>query len=73
MTVIILKPAQKRLDAFVLARPKWTKIRKTRGNHTCGTLRRDALVADAAVKVENAHQNGQPPGNTRLNGKYRFT
>lgn len=55
MTVIILKPAQKRLDACVLARPKWTKIRKTRGNHTCGTLRRDALVADAAVKVENAY------------------
>ena len=68
MTAIISKPAQNRLDSCALARPKWAKILK----HTRGTLRIDVLVADAAVRVENAQQNGQIRGNTKLLGKYRL-
>lgn len=72
MTAIISKPAQNRLDSCALARPKWAKIRKPRRKHTRGTLRIDILVADAAVRVENAQQNGQIRGNTKLLGKYRL-
>ena len=72
MTAIISKPAQNRLDSCALARPKWAKIRKPRRKHTRGTLRIDILVADAAVRVENAQQNGQTRGNTKLLGKYRI-
>ena len=71
MTAIISKPAQNRLDRCALARPKWAKIQITRRKHTRGTLRIDVLVADAAVRVENAQHNGQIRGNTKLLGKYR--
>jgi len=71
MTVIITKPRQKRLDSCVLARPKWTKIRETRKRPTCGTLKIDDLAADAAVRVDNVHENGQARGNTKLLGKYQ--
>ncbi len=73
MTAIISKPAQNRLDSSASARPKWAKIRKPRRKHTRGTLRIDVLVADAAVRVENAQQNGKIRGNTKLLGKYRLT
>ena len=72
MTAIISKPAQNRLDRYALARPKWAKIRKPRRKHTRGTLRIDILVADAAVRVENAQQNGQNRGNTKILGKYQL-
>jgi hypothetical protein len=72
MTAIISKPAQNRLDKCALARPKWAKIRKPRRKPTRGTLRIDILVADAAVRVENAQQNGQTRGKTKLLGKYRL-
>ena len=67
-----LKSRQKRLDSCVLARPKWTKIRETREKPTCGTLKIDDLAADAAVRVENVHENGQARGNTKILGKYQF-
>ena len=73
MTAIISKPAQNRLDSCALARPKWAKIRKPRRKHTRGALRTDILEADAAVRVENAQQNGQTCGNTKPLGKYRVT
>ena len=72
MTAIISKPAQNRLDSCVLARHKWAKIQKPRRKHTRGTLRTDILEADAAVRVENAQQNGQTCGNTKPLGKYRI-
>ena len=67
-----LKSRQKRLDSCVLARPKWTKIRETHEKPTCGTLKIDDLTADAAVRVENVHENGQARGNTKLLGKYQL-
>lgn len=72
MTGIIAKPAQKRLDRCVSARPRCTKIREPREKCTFGTLKIDNLAPETAVTVENAHQNGQPRGNTKLLGKYRF-
>ena len=72
MTAIMTKPAKKRLDSCVLTRPKWTKIREPRGNHTCGTLIIDDLATDAAVRVENAQQNGQDRYYKTLLGIYRF-
>lgn len=71
MTAIITKPGQKRLDRCVLARPKWTKTRETREDPTCGTHKIDDLAADAAIRVENVHENGHVRGNTKLLGKYQ--
>lgn len=72
MTGIITKPVQKRLDRCVSAQPRCTKIREPREKYTCVTLKIDDLAPEAAVTVENAHPKGQPRGNAKLLGKYRF-
>ena len=61
---------QKRLDSCALALPKWAKAGEKLGTRACGTLKIDDLVADIAFRVENAHENGQNPQNTKLLVKY---
>ena len=73
MTAITTKLGQKRLDRCVLAQPKWAKIQEKPGKHAFVTLKIDDLLADTAVRVENAHENGQAPHNTKLLGKRRST
>lgn len=72
MTFRRTHPGQKRLDRCVLGLPKCAKIRETREKHNCRTLAINNLAPDAAVRVENTHQNGQAPANTKLLGKYQF-
>lgn len=71
MTAITTNPELKRLDNCVLARPKWAKINEKLEKRACGIL--NDLIANAAVRVENAHQNGQTRHNTTFLGKYRLT
>lgn len=52
--------------------PKWAKINEKLEKRACGTLKINDLIDNAAVRVENAHQNGQTRHNTTLLGKYRF-
>ena len=73
MRVITTKLTQKRLDSCVFDRPTWTKIRDPRRRHTCGTVKIDDPAPDAAVRVENAHENSQDRGNTKLLGKCQLT
>lgn len=72
MTAITTKPELKRLDSCVLARPKRAKINEKLEKRACGTLKINDLIANAAVRVENAHQIGQNPRNNTLLGKYRL-
>lgn len=71
MTAIISKPAQKRLDRCVLARPKWAEIHEKQGQYVCDARKNDDLAPDVAVRVENAQQNRQARRNNKLLGKYR--
>ena len=73
MTAIISKPEQKRLDSCDMARPKWAEFHEQRGTCGCDAFKIDELAPNDAVRVENARQNGQAQGNTKLLGKYRFT
>ena len=72
MTAIISKPEQKRLDSCDMARPKWAEFHEQRGTCGCDAFKIDELAPNDAVRVENARQNGQAQGNTKLLGKYRF-
>ena len=72
MTPQSQKTEQKRLHSCVLGRPKWAKINENLEKRAYGTLKINDLSANAAVRVENAHQNGQTRHNTTLLGKYRF-
>ena len=72
MTASPTKSRQMRLDRSVLALPKWPKIRGTLRKRRCRTLTIDNLAPDAAVRVENACQNGQAPGNSKLLEKYQL-
>lgn len=72
MTAITTKPEQKRLDTRVLHTPKWDKINEGLEKRACGTLKINDLIANAAVRVENAHQNGQTRHNATLLGKNRL-
>ena len=63
---------QKRLHSCVLGRPKWAKINENLEKRACVTLKIKDAVANAAVRVENAHQNGQTRHNTILLGKYQL-
>ena len=72
MTAIISKPEQKRLDSCDMARPKWAEFHEQRGTCGCDAFKIDELAPNDAVRVENARQNGQAQGNTKLLGKYRL-
>lgn len=72
MTASTTKSRQIRLDNCVLGRPKWAKINENLEKRAYGTLKINDLSANAAVRVENAHQNGQTRHNTTLLGKYRI-
>mgnify|MGYP001111205357 CR=1 FL=1 len=72
MTAILSKPEQKRLDSCDMARPKWAEFHEQRGTCGCDAFKIDELAPNDAVRVENARQNGQAQGNTKLLGKYRL-
>ena len=72
MTAIISKPEQKRLDSCDMARPKWAEFHEQRGTCGCDAFKIDELAPNDAVRVENARQNGQAQGKTKLLGKYRY-
>ena len=61
-----------RLDRCALTLPKWAKIHEILGKRAWGTLKIVDHVADATVRVENAHKNRQVPHSTKLLGKYRI-
>jgi len=70
MTPHSQKTEQKWLHSSVLALPKWLKIPEKLEKHACGTNKTDDLTANAAVRVENAHENSHGHHNTSLLGKY---
>ena len=70
MTAKSKKSEQTRLDSCDLKVPKWAKIRQKLGQRACRPLKINYLGADTDVRVENTHENGHPPHNTKLLGKY---
>ena len=60
MTAHSQKTKQKRLHSCVLAHPKGLKLIKNPNNRACGTIKISDPVANAAVRVANVRENGQP-------------
>ena len=70
MTAHSQKTKQKRLHSCVLAHPKGLKLIKNPNNRACGTIKISDPVANAAVRVANVQENGQPRRKAILLGKY---
>ena len=72
MTLQITKPTQMRHDSCLLSLPKWPKIAEKLENRACKTVKIDNRPDNAAVRVANVRENGQPRRNTQLLGKCRL-
>ncbi len=57
MKAITTKPTQMRLDTYVFARPKWTKIHENPRQYARPALKIDDFLTDTAVRVENVLEN----------------
>ena len=68
---ITTKLAQKRHDRCAFARLKLSKTQEPLGKHRGGPLKINALVVNAAFRVDDARQNAQTHLNTKLLGKCR--
>ncbi|EFO33662.1 hypothetical protein TRICHSKD4_0771 [Roseibium sp. TrichSKD4] len=70
MTLQTTKPTQMRLHSCVLSQPKRDKVHEKLKNRAYVTVKIDNRPDNAAVRVANVRENGQPRRNTQLLGKY---
>ena len=72
MTGNPMKPRQKRLDGYVLPKPKRAIIGEKLGERACHNLKIAVFAGDGHRRLESTGENRQSRHNTMLLGEYRF-
>jgi len=72
MTGNPMKPRQKRLDGYVLPKPKRAIIGEKLGERACHNLKIAVFAGDGHRRLESTGENRQSRHNTMLLGEYRL-